>query len=53
LALIELPSGELAANDINTTVALALLTSISYFYAGFQKKLVQTLCFTSSILITD
>jgi F-type H+-transporting ATPase subunit a len=36
---IELPSGELAAptNDINTTVALALLTSISYFYAGFQK----------------
>nr|AXB71884.1 ATP synthase CF0 subunit IV [Chlamydomonas sp. UWO 241] len=39
-ALIELPSGELAAptNDINTTVALALLTSISYFYAGFQKK---------------
>jgi F-type H+-transporting ATPase subunit a len=37
-ALIELPSGELApTNDINTTVALALLTSIS-FYAGFQKK---------------
>jgi F-type H+-transporting ATPase subunit a len=39
-ALIELPNGELAAptNDINTTVALALLTSISYFYAGIQKK---------------
>nr|YP_009632270.1 ATP synthase CF0 A subunit [Parallela transversalis]AYQ22859.1 ATP synthase CF0 A subunit [Parallela transversalis] len=38
--LIELPSGELAAptNDINTTVALALLTSISYFYAGISKK---------------
>jgi F-type H+-transporting ATPase subunit a len=38
--LIELPNGELAAptNDINTTVALALLTSISYFYAGIKKK---------------
>jgi len=38
--VIELPSGELAAptNDINTTVALALLTSISYFYAGIKKK---------------
>ncbi len=38
--LIELPNGELAAptNDINTTVALALLTSIAYFYAGFRKK---------------
>ena len=38
--LIELPNGELAAptNDINTTVALALLTSISYFYAGLRKK---------------
>nr|ALO20860.1 CF0 subunit IV of ATP synthase [Chlamydomonas nivalis] len=38
--LIELPNGELAAptNDINTTVALALLTSISYFYAGINKK---------------
>ncbi|MGK7937007.1 MAG: F0F1 ATP synthase subunit A [Xenococcaceae cyanobacterium] len=38
--LIELPSGELAAptNDINTTVALALLTSIAYFYAGLSKK---------------
>jgi F-type H+-transporting ATPase subunit a len=38
--LIELPSGELAAptNDINTTVALALLTSTAYFYAGISKK---------------
>lgn len=38
--LIELPEGELAAptNDINTTVALALLVSIAYFYAGFSKR---------------
>lgn len=38
--LIELPSGELAAptNDINTTVALSLLTSVSYFYAGLSKN---------------
>lgn len=38
--LIELPHGELAAptNDINTTVALSLLTSIAYFYAGLEKK---------------
>jgi len=38
--LIELPEGELAAptNDINTTVALALLTSCAYFYAGLSKK---------------
>jgi len=38
--LIALPEGELAAptNDINTTVALSLLTSISYFYAGFKAK---------------
>lgn len=38
--LIEIPNGELAAptNDINTTVALALLTSIAYFYAGLSKK---------------
>ena len=38
--ILELPNGELAAptNDINTTVALALLTSISYFYAGIRKK---------------
>merc|ERR1712118_156351 len=38
--LIHLPEGELAAptNDINTTVALSLMTSISYFYAGFKAK---------------
>lgn len=38
--LIELPEGELAAptSDINTTVALALLTSLAYFYAGLSKK---------------
>lgn len=38
--LLHLPEGELAAptNDINTTVALALLTSLAYFYAGFSKK---------------
>ena len=38
--LIELPEGELAAptNDINTTVALALLTSLAYFSAGLSKK---------------
>ena len=38
--MLELPEGELAAptNDINTTAALALLTSISYFYAGLKQK---------------
>jgi F-type H+-transporting ATPase subunit a len=38
--LIILSEGELAAptNDINTTVSLALLTSLAYFYAGFSKK---------------
>ncbi|MCC5899666.1 MAG: F0F1 ATP synthase subunit A [Phormidium sp. BM_Day4_Bin.17] len=38
--LIELPASELAAptNDINTTVALALLTSLAYFYAGISKR---------------
>jgi F-type H+-transporting ATPase subunit a len=38
--LIHLPEGELAAptGDINTTVALALLTSLAYFYAGFRKR---------------
>nr|YP_004021270.1 ATP synthase CF0 subunit IV [Isoetes flaccida]YP_009498632.1 ATP synthase CF0 subunit IV [Isoetes butleri]YP_009498716.1 ATP synthase CF0 subunit IV [Isoetes melanospora]YP_009498884.1 ATP synthase CF0 subunit IV [Isoetes valida]YP_009499328.1 ATP synthase CF0 subunit IV [Isoetes engelmannii]YP_009528754.1 ATP synthase CF0 subunit IV [Isoetes mattaponica]YP_009536130.1 ATP synthase CF0 subunit IV [Isoetes graniticola]YP_009555543.1 ATP synthase CF0 subunit IV [Isoetes malinverniana]YP_00 len=38
--IFELPHGELAAptNDINTTVALALLTSVAYFYAGLHKK---------------
>ncbi|CAN6472610.1 unnamed protein product [Victoria cruziana] len=35
-----LPHGELAApmNDINTTIALALPTSVAYFYAGLTKK---------------
>ncbi|XP_044377553.1 ATP synthase subunit a, chloroplastic-like [Triticum aestivum] len=38
--IIELPHGELAApkNDINTNVALALLTSVAYFYVGLSKK---------------
>lgn len=38
--LLELPSGELGAptNDINTTAGLAILTSVSYFYAGISKK---------------
>ena len=38
--LLILPEGELAAptNDINTTVALALLVSVAYFYAGLKKK---------------
>jgi len=37
---IEIPNGELAAptNDINTTVALSLMTSFAYFYAGISKK---------------
>ena len=39
LKIISLPNGELGAptNDINTTVALALLTSILYFYAGLTR----------------
>ncbi|WP_088893995.1 F0F1 ATP synthase subunit A [Leptolyngbya ohadii] len=38
--LVHIPEGELAAptSDINTTIALALLTSLAYFYAGFRKK---------------
>ncbi len=38
--IFAIPEGELAAptNDINTTVALALLTSLAYFYAGFSKR---------------
>lgn len=38
--LIHLPGSELAAptNDINTTVALALLTSLAYFYAGLSRR---------------
>ena len=38
--LIELPNGELGAPtaDINTTVAMALLVTLAYFYAGLSKK---------------
>nr|YP_010261009.1 ATP synthase CF0 subunit IV [Trentepohlia sp. BN17]UIB38763.1 ATP synthase CF0 subunit IV [Trentepohlia sp. BN17] len=38
--LIHLPQGELAppTSDINVTTALALLTSIAYFYGGISKK---------------
>jgi len=38
--LLALPEGELAAptNNINTTVALSLLTSIAYFGGGLVKK---------------
>jgi F-type H+-transporting ATPase subunit a len=38
--VLQIPDSELAAptNDINTTVALALLTSLAYFYAGFRKR---------------
>lgn len=38
--VIELPNGELGAptSDINTTVGLALMTSIAYFSAGLRKK---------------
>ena len=38
--LIKLPSGELGGPtaDINTTIALALLVSLSYFYAGLSNK---------------
>jgi F-type H+-transporting ATPase subunit a len=38
--VIEIPNGELAAptNDINTTAALAILTSLAYFYGGLNKS---------------
>jgi F-type H+-transporting ATPase subunit a len=38
--LIELSEGEFSAptNDINTTACLAILTSITYFFAGFKFK---------------
>lgn len=38
--LLEIPAGELAAptNNINTTVALSLLTSVAYFGGGLTKK---------------
>jgi len=37
--IFRIPNGELAAptNDINTTAALALLTSFAYFYGGIKK----------------
>lgn len=38
--IFELPQGELSAptNDINTTACLGILTSITYFFAGFKIK---------------
>ncbi|MEI6830962.1 MAG: F0F1 ATP synthase subunit A [Synechococcaceae cyanobacterium ELA445] len=38
--LIHLPNGELGAPtaDINTTISLALLVSLAYFYAGLSRK---------------
>jgi len=38
--LLEIPEGELAAptNNINTTVALSLMTSVAYFGGGLAKK---------------
>jgi F-type H+-transporting ATPase subunit a len=38
--VLEIPNGEFAAptNDINTTAALAILTSLAYFYGGFGKN---------------
>ena len=38
--VFELPDGELGAPtvDINTTVAMALLVSLAYFYAGLSRK---------------
>nr|YP_010451495.1 ATP synthase CF0 subunit IV [Schizaea pusilla]UTV01492.1 ATP synthase CF0 subunit IV [Schizaea pusilla] len=38
--IVQSPHGELAAptNDINTTVASALLTSVAYLYAGLHKR---------------
>jgi len=39
-SFIHLPNSSIAAptNDVNTTVGLALLVSIAYFYAGLRKK---------------
>ena len=56
--VISLPEGELAAptNDINTTVALALLVSVTYFYAGIRKKgfrLLWSLSSTNTNSFTD
>ena len=38
--IFRIPEGEFAAptNDINTTAALAILTSVTYFFAGFKAK---------------
>ena len=38
--IIDLPNSSIAAptNDVNTTVGLALLVSITYFYAGLKKN---------------
>jgi F-type H+-transporting ATPase subunit a len=56
--LLHLPAGGFTAPtvDINTTVALALLTSLSYFYAGLKKKrcgIFYTLCFTNSYFFAN
>ncbi|KAL7251048.1 hypothetical protein ACSBR1_012970 [Camellia fascicularis] len=49
--IIQLPHGELAAptKDINTTVALALLTSVAYFYAVVPIPVMFLGLFTSGI----
>jgi F-type H+-transporting ATPase subunit a len=38
--VIQLPQSELASpnNNVNTTVSLAMLTSLSYFYAGLKEE---------------
>ena len=53
--IIEIPNGELAAptNDINTTVALALLTSISYFYLGYFKRYISPAAFLLPINVLE
>ncbi len=40
IRILQLPEGEMASptNNINTTVALALIVSAAYFYAGIKKK---------------
>jgi F-type H+-transporting ATPase subunit a len=40
IRILHLPEGEMASptNNINTTVALALIVSAAYFYAGIKKK---------------
>ena len=53
--LIELPSGELGAPtaDINTTIALALLVSLAYFYAGLSRKGLRYFEYLSLIHISE